>query len=45
MIKSGIQGRTVPIEFGHEKPAPKMPYVRLGNSGLRVSDVVDLDWT
>lgn len=38
MIKPGMQGRTVPIEFGHEKLAPKMPYVRLGNSGLRVGD-------
>ncbi|KAJ5727510.1 hypothetical protein N7493_005330 [Penicillium malachiteum] len=30
-----IIGRTVPIEHGHEKPAPKMQYVRLGNSGLK----------
>ncbi|KAF4427844.1 putative oxidoreductase YajO [Colletotrichum fructicola] len=27
MINSGYQGRTVPTEFGHSKPAPKMPYV------------------
>ncbi|KAF4830866.1 putative aryl-alcohol dehydrogenase [Colletotrichum tropicale] len=27
MINSGYQGRTVPTEFRHSKPAPKMPYV------------------
>ncbi|KAJ5717569.1 alcohol dehydrogenase [Penicillium malachiteum] len=38
MIKNKeITGRTVPIEHGHEKLAPKMQYVRLGNSGLKVS--------
>lgn len=36
MINSIFQGRTVPTEFGHSKPAPKMPYVRLGKSGLKV---------
>lgn len=37
MIKNqAITGRTVPIEHGHQKPAPKMQYVRLGNSGLKV---------
>ncbi|KAF7555696.1 hypothetical protein G7Z17_g2007 [Cylindrodendrum hubeiense] len=35
MLKSQIKGRTVPIEFGHSKLAPKMQYVRLGNSGLK----------
>ncbi|KAI8303834.1 hypothetical protein K4K59_013137 [Colletotrichum sp. SAR11_240] len=40
MINSGYQGRTVPTEFGHSKPAPKMPYVRLGKSGLKVSRLI-----
>ncbi|KAJ5721734.1 uncharacterized protein N7483_009668 [Penicillium malachiteum] len=41
MIKNqAITGRTVPIEHGHEKPAPKMQYVRLGNSGLKVSRLI-----
>ncbi|KAH0421474.1 hypothetical protein CcaCcLH18_13413 [Colletotrichum camelliae] len=40
MINSGYQGRTVPMEFGHSKPAPKMPYVRLGKSGLKVSRLI-----
>ncbi|KAM0561256.1 hypothetical protein ACHAPJ_003134 [Fusarium lateritium] len=40
MIKNGIQGRTVPTEYGHSKPAPKMRYVRLGNSGLKVSRLI-----
>ncbi|KAL3489924.1 Aldo/keto reductase [Aspergillus germanicus] len=41
MIKNAqIQGRTVPIEYGHVKPAPKMQYVRLGDSGLKVSRLI-----
>lgn len=40
MLKNGISGRTVPIEYGHSKPAPKMQYVRLGNSGLKVSRLI-----
>ncbi|KAI8191367.1 hypothetical protein K4K51_012477 [Colletotrichum sp. SAR 10_75] len=40
MINSGYQGQTVPTEFGHSKPAPKMPYVRLGKSGLKVSRLI-----
>ncbi|KAH7231500.1 hypothetical protein NW759_015356 [Fusarium solani] len=40
MIKNQIKGRTVPIEYGHSKPAPKMRYVRLGNSGLKVSRLI-----
>ncbi|KAI8261390.1 hypothetical protein K4K56_006122 [Colletotrichum sp. SAR 10_98] len=40
MINSGYQGRTVPTEFGQSKPAPKMPYVRLGKSGLKVSRLI-----
>ncbi|KAL2838644.1 Aldo/keto reductase [Aspergillus pseudoustus] len=41
MIKNAqIQGRTVPVEYGHVKPAPRMQYVRLGNSGLKVSRLI-----
>ncbi|KAJ5107346.1 hypothetical protein N7456_004021 [Penicillium angulare] len=41
MIKNnGVTGRTVPIEHGHQKAAPKMQYVRLGNSGLKVSRLI-----
>jgi hypothetical protein len=40
MIKNQTQGRTVPIEYGHSRPAPKMQYVRLGNSGLKVSRLI-----
>ncbi|KAL4791479.1 Aldo/keto reductase [Aspergillus venezuelensis] len=41
MIKNAqIQGRTVPVEFGHVKEAPKMQYVRLGNTGLKVSRLI-----
>ncbi|KAL2795126.1 major facilitator superfamily domain-containing protein [Aspergillus keveii] len=41
MIKNAqIQGRTVPTEYGHVKPAPKMQYVRLGDSGLKVSRLI-----
>ncbi|PYI04703.1 Aldo/keto reductase [Aspergillus sclerotiicarbonarius CBS 121057] len=41
MIKNkAITGRTVPVEYGHQKEAPKMQYVRLGNSGLKVSRLI-----
>ncbi|KAJ3466417.1 hypothetical protein MRS44_003981 [Fusarium solani] len=40
MIKNQIKGRTMPIEYGYSKTAPKMRYVRLGNSGLKVSRLI-----
>lgn len=40
MIRGSHTGRTVPVEHGHVKPAPKMQYVRLGNSGLKVSRLI-----
>ncbi|KAJ5379861.1 uncharacterized protein N7496_002289 [Penicillium cataractarum] len=41
MIKNpAVAGRTVPVEYGHQKEAPKMQYVRLGNSGLKVSRLI-----
>lgn len=41
MIKNkAITGRTVPIEYGHEKASTtNMQYVRLGNSGLKVREL------
>ncbi|OGM50739.1 hypothetical protein ABOM_000705 [Aspergillus bombycis] len=35
-----IGGRAVPVEDGHVKAAPNMQYVRLGNSGLKVSRLI-----